>query len=205
MEQFPNNSNAYKNAQKVVEKKEEKVVQKVITGTATKRKKTLLNKMTDAFIAEDISNVKQHIIEDVVIPRIKQTLADVGCNTINMLFLGSAAPKSSVFGGSSVISYKGGNINYSGISSGKTPAKSNIPTYDEIVLQTRTDAERVLDDLKAMIERFGEATINDLYELVDLPGESTYNNYGWKSLRGADIGAVRDGYLLKMPRAILLK
>lgn len=189
-------------------KAEEKKVTKVITGTAKTRKKNVLEKLVDTFIMEDFKTVKEKVVEEVIIPRVKQTAADACTNIINMLFFGaSSGIKSNYFGSSSTISYKGSSINYSGISSNKQPlySKSSIPTYDEIVLADRMDAERVLDDLNSMIGRFGEVTILDLYELVGLPSESTFCNYGWKTLKGADIGAVRDGFLLKLPKAILLK
>lgn len=182
----------------------------VVKGTV--RKKNFLDKAVDTFIAEDMATIKQHMVEEVVVPGIKRILDETLTNAIHMLLYGTSAPKnSSVFSGVSSVWRFGSGINYSAAStsgnkySGYSQGNSNLPTYDEIVVPTRAAAEEILDDMKAIIERFGSATINDLYELVSLPGEPTYNNYGWTNLRGADIGSVREGYLLKMPKATLLK
>ena len=57
-----------------------------------------------------------------------------------------------------------------------------------------------------MIDRYGWATVLDLYESADLGGSAPYtaNKYGWTSLRSADIIKVRDGYVIKLPKAMPL-
>lgn len=187
------------------ENKEEKKTEKAITGKATIRKKNILNRLVDTFIAEDFSSVKEHVYRDVVVPRIKQTVADVCNNTINMLFFGSSAPRNNWLGSSTnTIRYSGG-INYSGISTSNATVSNDIPRFDEFMLDSRADAEHVLDDLRSIIDRFDRATINDLYDLVGMAGKSTYENYGWTSLKGAEVIPIGDKYYLRMPKPILLR
>ena len=38
--------------------------------------------------------------------------------------------------------------------------------------------------------------------LVGINGSYTDNKYGWTHLRSADVQRVRDGYLLKLPKAL---
>ena len=55
-----------------------------------------------------------------------------------------------------------------------------------------------------LIEKFKVASVADLYDLVGVSCDYTANNYGWTNLRNASVVRVRDGYLLKLPRALPL-
>lgn len=190
----------------------EKEIQKVVQGQVTVRKKGFFTKVKEAFIAEDIKTAMSGATERVVVPMIKRTAADAVNNIINILLFGSTAEPTNrwgsgtIFGGlANTYRYSGQNINYSGISKQPASPQNDIPTYNEIVLSDRVDAERVLDELADLIDRYGSASIADLYMAVGLPTVTTQYNYGWKSMKGADVASVRDGYLLKLPNAIPLK
>lgn len=193
---------------------EKKKIEPVVTGPVKIRKKSLMEKIGEAFISVDFKEAVKDTNTKLIIPIVKKTFIDVVNNTLNTMLFGnnsSNAPKwfggGSIFGGG--IGYSVPTINYSGISTAlnskpAVPAVPNIPTYDEIVLASKEDADRVLDTLQAQLERFGSVTISDLYEAVGLPAVSTHYNYGWKNLAGAGIGIVSGGYLLKLPTAIPL-
>ena len=191
---------------------ETKKTVKVIEGKAVVHKKGLGEKVHDAIVAVEFKQAASGAINDVIVPALKRTILETIYNTLNVMLFGKSSGNqkwfsNGLFGSSSTFSYSGPLINYSGISSGKpavpTPT-ANIPTYDEIVLSSRADAEKVLDTLQAQLERFGNVAISDLYEAVGLPAISTYYNYGWKNLASASIGVVHDGYILKLPTAIPL-
>ena len=74
-------------------------------------------------------------------------------------------------------------------------------TYDDIILESRGEAEEVLDSLCDLIETYQIASVADLYDLVGETPEYTDNKYGWTNLRNADVERVRDGYRLKLPKA----
>lgn len=40
-----------------------------------------------------------------------------------------------------------------------------------------------------------------MYDLCGMTCNYTDNKYGWKSLARADISRVRDGYMIKLPKA----
>ena len=58
-----------------------------------------------------------------------------------------------------------------------------------------------MDDL---IETYGLVSVADFYDLVGVTGDYTDNKYGWTDLRNANVIRVRDGYMIKLPRALLL-
>lgn len=71
--------------------------------------------------------------------------------------------------------------------------------FDEIVLQSRTEAEEVVDRLFEVVSRYGSASVADLYELVGLSSTHTDNKWGWDDLQGAGVSRVRGGFLLDLP------
>ena len=75
-------------------------------------------------------------------------------------------------------------------------------SYDDIILSTRGEAEDVLSRMDELIETYGLVRVADLYDLVGITGNYTDNKYGWMNIRNAEIMRVRDGYMIKMPRAV---
>ena len=52
-----------------------------------------------------------------------------------------------------------------------------------------------------LIDRYEVVSVADLYELVGITGNYTDNKYGWTNIRNAEVVRVRDGYVLKLPKA----
>ena len=191
------NSNKYKE-----EKKEasEKKVEKVVQGTVKTKKKSEVRKFTDVFISEDAANVKNYIFMDVLVPAIKKAVSDIITNGVDMILYGESGRRQRK-GPSSQVSY----TNYynrkrdddRGYSSTRT---NNGYNYDDIYLESRGEAEEVLERMGELIELYGQVTVADLYDLVGVTGNYTDNKYGWTNIRNAEPIRVRDGYLLKLPK-----
>ena len=77
-------------------------------------------------------------------------------------------------------------------------------SYDDIFFDTREEAEEVLSKMDELIELYGVVRVADLYELVGITRDYTDNKYGWKNIRNARIERTRDGYAIKLPRALLI-
>ena len=75
----------------------------------------------------------------------------------------------------------------------------------DIILESRVEAEDVISRMKEIIETYGFVRVTDLYDLVGITGDYTDNKYGWTNIRGAEPVRVRDGYMLKLPKAVPLK
>ena len=195
MEEYKSNSHKSK------EENSEKKVEKIVTGSVRSKKKNELNKLADVFIAEDISNVKSYILQDIIIPAIKTAISDVVTNGIEMILYGETGKtKKSTSSRVSYRDYYSSNDRKSSYSS----ASRRSYSYDDIILDNRAEAEEVLVRMDELIEAYGVASVGDLYDLVGLTGDYTDNKYGWTNLRSAQAVRVRDGYLLKMPKALPL-
>ncbi len=200
MSDYAPNSNKYKNEQRNAETK--KRVEKVVKGTVRTRKKSEVRKFADSFIKSDASSTKNYIVEDVLIPAAKKTIADMITGGLNMILFGDSRRDNSRIGGSTT-SYTryydkvggGGSFRDSGSTS------RNALNYDDLVFENRGEADLVLTRMDELIETYGMATVSDLYDLVGKSCDWTYDKYGWTSLRNARVVSVGNGYVLDLPKA----
>lgn len=199
MEEYKTNSD--KSRQEVKSKKK---VEAVITGTAKTRKKGEMQKFADVFIAEDANNVKSYILMEVIIPAVKKAISDIVTTGIDMILYGEAG-RSKRNGSAPKVSYRQYyNQSSEPIRAGSANSRRSID-YDDICFDTRGDAETVLDAMQDIINQYGTVSIADLYELAHVANDNfTLNRYGWANINGAQAVRVRDGYILKLPRAVPL-
>lgn len=205
--EYKPNSNKYKEQQKAAANDKEKRAEKVVQGKVKLKKKNEVRKFADVFVAEDTRNVKDYLLMEVAIPAIKNTIIDLITNGINMLLNGETSRSSSSRKRSGdYVSYR----DYSNRDRDRHDRRDSGVRgrfdLDDLVFGSRRDAEATLEQMDDMIDRYGWATVLDLYESADLGGSApwTANKYGWTSLRSADVIKVRDGYVIKLPKAMPL-
>lgn len=192
------NSHKYKEEQKA-KATEEKKIQKVVNGPVKTKKKSGLAKFADAFIAEDISSAKDYVWEEVFIPAAKKFASDALTNAIDIILYGSAGHSKKTTAANKVSYssyYRNNDRGY------RQPINRSTYSYDEIVLTTRGEAEAVIMQMDEIMSTYGLVRVADLYDLVGVTGSYTDNNYGWMDIRSARVERVRDGWLIKMPRAV---
>ena len=196
MEEYASNSQKSK---REAAEREKRRVEKVVSGPVRPRKKSELQKVADSFISEDVSNIKQYILMDVLIPSIKRAVSEIVTNGINMLLYGEAVRTEKKSNASKISSRTYYN---SQEPSQPTPRTGSVYDYDEYTITNRGEAEEVLSSLEDMIERYGTASVADFYELLGVSCNFTDYNYGWSDLRNARVVSVRDGYVIKFPKAM---
>lgn len=184
--------------------KQEKEIKQVVNSPAKTRKKSEARKFADSFIAEDAGNVGSYILKEVLIPSAKKLIADITKNAIDMFLYGDTDRPKKRSG--SRISYRDYYDDRDRDRRDDHRSSSRLKSsleYDEIVLDTRGEAELVLDELDRIIARYQFASVADLYEIAGIDNNNyTLHRYGWSSLRSATIKRIRDGYLLVMPKAM---
>lgn len=201
MEEYRSNSHKSREQQSG-DGSQEKKVDGVISGSASRKKRSEAKKLADIFIQEDVGNVKSYIFMDVLVPAIKKALSDIVKDGIDMILYGETNR-----------SRKNGSpsrINYRGYYNGENDRRDRSPSrgrdsldYDEIIFDSRGDAEAVLDAMNDIISQYGIVSVSDLYDLANLDHPPyTMNKYGWTNIAGAKAMRVRDGYVLKLPRAV---
>ena len=194
------------NSHKVKEEQKQEVVKKDIQpiAQAKTKKKNEVRKFADVFIAEDVTSVKDYIINEVLIPAAKKALSDIVTNGIDMILYGEARGRDRKRDGGSRVSYtkyyeRDRDRDYE---RDRGRSRRSVYDYDDIILDTRREAEDVLNRMDDLIDSYGMVSVADLYDLVGVTGNYTDNKYGWTNLRNAEVRRCRDGYLLKLPKAL---
>lgn len=191
-----------------------RVIGPVISGSAVERKEPLRKKFLQAYTGDSAQSVGQYLLMDVVVPGTKNIISDLVTLGINRLLYGGSRPVQ----GGGVRSNVGGYGRYfNGSNSGSNTQQQNQPTqpsarqvqqphsFGEIVLQTRADAEIIIDSLRELVEVYGNAKVANLYSLLGITGEFTDQSIGWTNLSRAGVIQIREGYLLDLPRPEVLR
>lgn len=193
------------NTPKEENKKEDKKLEKIVTGNVKKRKKTLGKKMAETFLGDDTKSVTQYIIYDVLIPAAKETLSSMVSGGVEMLLFGETKGRNTRRDrGKSYVSYSSYYKNEDRDRRDRDRSSRARHNFDDIILDSRGEAEEVLSRLVDLVEEYGMVSVADLYELVGVTSSFTDNKYGWTNLSSASVERVRDGYLIRLPRTTLL-
>lgn len=198
MNDYKPNSHRFKEEQLKADTAQKKV-EKVVSGTAQVKKKTAMNKVAENFISD--------ILTDALIPTGKKAVSDIvktifdmardGIDT--MLFGERGRPRSD-----SPVKRA-----YSKFYDSRTAERSRFDEdfrakpridFDEIVYESRGEAEMVLDEMKDRIREYGMVTVSDMYEMSGLSQPYTSNKYGWTNISTAEIERTRDGCVIKLPK-----
>ena len=200
MEEYVSNSLKSKEQEKEQEKRVEKPV---VQSPVKTRKKGELKKFSDVFISEDASNVKSYILQDVLLPTIKDTISNIIKSSVDMILFGDSS-RSRNDRNSIKPSYRSYYDDRDRRDSYRRESHS-VYSFDDVVLDTRSDAEEVLNGMLDIIDRYGIVSVADMYDLVGIVGVYTDNKYGWTDLRTAHVERDRTGgYYIKLPRALPL-
>jgi 16S rRNA G1207 methylase RsmC len=199
MEEFK--SNSHKSKEELQKKAPERKLEKVISGNAKQKKKTETRKFAEAFIKDDLGSIGSYIVTDVIVPAIKRTILD----SVKALLGDTGGSRTAT--PASKISYRSYYDREDDRRKDYTTLAKAGYDYDDILFETRGDAEAVLDAMTDLVNsQYGIVSVGDLYDLANMTTDNyTINNYGWTNLQGAKVVPTRDGYMIKLPRALPLK
>lgn len=200
-------------------------VKPVVTGAkVSKPKETFGTKLKNAFIAPGVDNVGQYMINDVIIPSVRNTILSAGISMLYYLFQGRKTPQSGYTPYSGYSPYGSilpwnpiarvgtptSTVNYGGYST--TPQQTTAPVSrpmvkpTDVVIPDRGQAELALDSITDVLKQYGACSLGTFFEIVGVPSNGyTDYQYGWKSLYGVTIKSTAGGYYLDMPRAMPLQ
>lgn len=201
METFPNNS------QRPEGQREPKRIERVTSGPAVRRKASLGNRFSRTFIGGDARTAVQYVVTSVVIPTVKETLAEAGSTLIERIIYGDSRPKR---GSSSPMAGPLGYVSYNRLAQSGPQRATTGPAlsqrararhdFGELIIESRSEAEEVVERMYDLLERYDVVTVADLYELTGLRAGHTDHKWGWDRLSGTKVGRVRGGgYVLELP------
>lgn len=220
LDKLPNNSVRKRNAEEYKKIQKAKQTPKTAATVVSAKKPSIAQRFAKAFIAEDVDSVGSYIVSEVIIPAVKDTIADVATTFIEQLLFGSSSGYSTKKSKSSqsVVSYQKFYDDNQRVHARKrnrakefySPATSNgISPGGQLIIEdirSRKEAEDILDKMSAVLDEYDMVSVADVYEMAGVDNSDfTNNNYGWNTIESAQIHrAGHDSYSIILPSPIHL-
>ena len=183
---------------------ERKKVEPVVKGTV-KKKKNNARVLANTFISEDIQKVKSYVLMDVLIPAVKKAISDIVTNGIEMILYGETRDRRNS-SSAHTVSYRSYYEDRDRRDDRRSESRIRAGySYDDLVFDNRMEAEDVLNRMEEIIDQYKIVSVADMYDLANVSCCHTDYNYGWSDIRSAEVISVRDGYIIKMPKALPIK
>lgn len=215
---YPNNSYSAREREEEARKErtppknEKRKVKKVVKGRVTQKKKSVGRRLAEAFGAREGQGIFDYILCDIIIPATKNMIIDSISDGVAMAF--GEAPRRrrrSIDRRSRYdydrVSYRDDDRRYDDRDGDRRRARESagVRDYENLSFATKDDADAVISSLVDMIDTYGQASVLDLYEAAGVSApDYAVGNYGWFKLGSASPRRIRDGYVLDLPRPILL-
>ena len=180
---------------------------KIITGTAVQKKPK-----TASFFAQAAGSVWEYVLSQVIIPEAKTMLWNVISMGSERALWRDGTPGGKGRGaGPTPYNRMAGRPQYGlgtpGAGGYTTPSAVRTMTkqdravhnFNEIILETREEAEGVIGQLDEYAGQFGYATVADMMELCGFESNFVENEWGWDDLSGARAVLTRTGWAMRMP------
>ena len=182
-----------------------------VEGKPISSRKSLWKKVAETFAVNNIKDARDYIVTDVVIPGFFDLLYDGATRGLARLIYGEKGARTRVKGRSGT-DYSTGIKRLSDGESFKRDRRNtddavvSISDYNEIELETKAQAEQLLDDMCEYLDGRDVISVADMYQMAKYKGGDYTDNYwGWSSLAGAHIKRSEGGWTLVLPRAVNLK
>nr|DAN84209.1 MAG TPA: hypothetical protein [Caudoviricetes sp.] len=173
---------------------------KDITPVAKARVKreSTARKVVGEIIKEDARSVSETVLWDVIIPTVKNLISDTVTRGIeSMLYGGDSRPRSRTsYSDYSGYSRPKGNRDRSTDRRERRSARQAEPERNEIIFDSRSDANDVIDRMSDLIDQYGQASLADLNALIGASSNFIDDNWGWTDMGSFDVRQVRDGFML---------
>lgn len=202
MQDFPANSAKARRSDRPLDEQPEKI-ERVTSADAIQRKRGLGRQFKETFIAGTARGTLDYVILEVVIPAVKDTLSDALQSGIERLIYGETRVRRGSTSSSNV-----GHVNYQQMYPNSRPQTTRALSqrsrtrhdFGEIILQSRQEAEDVIDRLYDVLARYGSVPVSTLYALTGIQASHTDEKWGWTSLGGAKAARQRNGsWMLDLP------
>lgn len=202
---YPNNSELTR------KKKNENNIPLVAQGSIVPPKKSLGKKFLETFVMGSASDVWEYLLMDTIVPGIKHALEDM----LRMfLYQDSRGER-----------YNRGSdrsrvwTSYDTMSTSRTRGReerrsdeirqarrTSVNLVEDVLFEHKSQAQEILGDLIARCQEYDSVSVNDFYVMAGLETDYTKRKYGWyeKDLDRVEIIRIREGWLIKMPRPVIL-
>lgn len=190
-DRFPSNTLADRQG-----KKEKPSVQKVIEGTAHKRKKPLGQQVAETFLMEDMENIGAFVVKDVVVPTLKNGIFQMIVGSLSMALFGTVKNVGQNKGLLGTVSY---DKMYESPTRAQRAAKAQH-RFEDLAFDDKFEADDILEAMRDLVEEYGQVSVADMYELAGESYDPIDRKWGWTNLKSASVIYSRGQYILDLPK-----
>ena len=188
MAEIKPNSNVYK------EKQEDAKKNTKPTAKTKLREKTFKEKLRDAFIADDVVDIKDYLIFKLAIPNIKKMLRNMMVGAIDMKFFGKnmGSQSDNSRSGATIVdyskAYRSGSLERE-YDTPRSPKNNSVSVRDIDLVRFEKEDEAVstLRWLRSAIDDYGVATVSDFLDISGLQANNVHRKWGWFNLSSASV------------------
>ena len=183
---YPGNSDRAKDKKEIVP----------VAKARVKRESTA-RKVVGEIIREDARSVGETVLWDVIIPTVKNLISDTVTRGIESMLYGDSRPRSrSNYSDYSGYSRPKGSRDRPAERRERRSARQAEPERNEIIFDSRSDANDVIDRMSDLIDQYGQASLADLNALIGASSHFIDDNWGWTDMGSFNVRQVRDGFML---------
>ena len=196
---------------------------KKVEGLIEYYKEPLSTRIVNALFENDLKTVASSVVNEVMIPKAKDILADMFISGIQKAIYGDEASSTYYSGYSKGPGHKASYDNYykDGYRQPIAPVEKAKVHWDRIVFRDdpgdsgsgRRRAVELLNNLKSDLRRYGEGGVSvlEMYDYVttideelgaQIESEFPDNNWGWTNLDHVPIEHVARGWWVKFPKPV---
>lgn len=203
----------------VANKQREKKVEAIEgLGEVVVKKPGLGKRFKNTFFGGDAKTTAKDVWTSVVVPMLQNTMLDAIQQGSEKMIVGQVRSRSSMGGTLPNLLGLGHQAYNRMYQSGPMPGnlaplqqqqqlqRQQKATHDfsNFVVESRAGAETVVDRMYDLLSREGMVTVADFMDLLGEPADYTMQKWGWVDLRGSQVVRVPQGYLLDLPRPVVL-
>ena len=225
--ELPANSLKSKQKAEKAGEKERPAEGKAVTKGAEVRKKPVSKRFLESIGVEDGRTVGDYILWDVVLPSVKDMLASVVKNGIDVFLYGQARSRNNIErrGRTSRVSYSSYYDDDGYGSRGRTRPRERGYSYkprsaldfSDVVFKdyfddnlgrmvtARESAENVLSEMADIVQQYGFVKVSEFKAIAGLDDSDISHvdhNMGWERLVNDPVYPVRNGYVIDLPRPV---
>lgn len=183
---------------------EEKVIRPVVTGRVTRRKVPLGRRMAQNIFRGD----PRGFLVEVLATGVRETLWEAFTGSMARMVFPEEPQRHRSVGLSSGYNRPYHNMGGQGPMRPDprremSPRGRALHAFEEIILDTKPEAEEVLYQMRVLVHKYGAVSVADMYELLRVSSQFTDRQWGWEgdALDGAYVTRIRGGgYLLELPK-----
>lgn len=199
------------NTNKGKEPKPEKVIEKVVTGEVIQKPKSLGRRFKTVFLGGDFRAASGYVVADVIFPAIRSVVFDSISKGAERVIFGDSVRRTRPPEYRPTVRYDN-PMNRSWPPTDPRYRNPNLPDQpsarwrqtrrnsNDIIVQTRQEAELIVERLIDCIDQYQVASQADLWDLLGWETSPIQNKWGWTYLHNVEIRSTPEGFLIDLPQ-----